>query len=367
MALLLLLILGQEPLAAPAGQRYLDRVAEVWRREMPLERLLGVYMGRRWVGHARFSVRAAPEDGAAFDVQTSGELRLLGKTIRYRSRVLLDGRLGARRAESSADEWETKVTKTLTVEGNAWKRRRVQGEKVTETSGPLGPGMTWDASMLPLFARPEDAEVYVISLDSDKGALRLRRRGARPWQPLGGEKRDRDLLEIGPAGGEPDRWYFEDDGRPAEFVSGELPLRMRTIDESRMGKDLEAALVLAEPLRTLASFLRARKRGDREAFLRHFDMVRLARTLVPEYDGMGRDQRRAVVDGLKRKLAGELLSQATREALPEEDLLEDFVWAAARRTDRGDEVDVVLLGRQTWKFVRARGEEWLIHGFDEKP
>jgi len=32
------------------GQKYLDKVAAVWSAKLPQERLLGIYMGRTWLG-----------------------------------------------------------------------------------------------------------------------------------------------------------------------------------------------------------------------------------------------------------------------------------------------------------------------------
>lgn len=357
---------AQEGDLVGAGQRYFDKVARIWEERAPIDHLLGVYVGRKWVGYARVAVRRGePKSDAPFEVTTKGEITILGKTMRYESRAHLDARLTPIRVDSSAEEWKGKITKRLTVEGGRWKRVIEEGGAPAVASGALAPATTWDASILPIFAPPDDADCATQSLDSDKGAQRFIRAPGKKVRTIGGAPVECSVLELRTAETAPDSWYYDPSGRMVELRPAGMPFRMVFVTEPEFGKDRDEPLVLNGPLKVLVECFLARKRGDRERTFAAFDLEQFARESVPEFDEFSAENKRKVFDALRERLAGQLLSKAMRDALPEEHLMEDFLAASSETVEREGVAEVGILGRQIWRLHRVRGQ-WRIIGFREQ-
>jgi hypothetical protein len=239
------LVLASLAAAAPAapdadlerGQRYLDTVAAAWSRQVPFERVAGVYFDRKWTGTIQVRVSAAPKGSdAAFEVKTEVDVRMLDQVMRHSETVLLTGGLQPVRADGHAVDGQSNKTRTLRVEKGRWMVREDTDGQVKEREGEVRPGLTWDPKMLPLFARP-DVETLALERTEADGRVEYRRLPPRS-STVDGAGVLLDAYEIKSGDGAPDVWTFRPDGRAYELSAADIPLAIRPIEAAERGKDL---------------------------------------------------------------------------------------------------------------------------------
>src|SRR3954463_2909444 len=90
--------LEEERAKLAKGQKYLDKVSATWSAKMPQERLLGVYMGRTWVGSLRLSSRAAPAPGPC-EFTLKQDMKFFGRNAQTDLHAILDSKLAPLSAE----------------------------------------------------------------------------------------------------------------------------------------------------------------------------------------------------------------------------------------------------------------------------
>lgn len=355
----------QEDEALARGQKYLDKVAKAWTASLPQERLLGIYMGRQWIGETRIGVRAAAADsGGAFEFRLTGTLSAAGKSRKMESRGILAGNLAPVRIEVRSDEDGKVETTTITVENGAWKRRTEQGGKTTETGGPLKPGTTMEANLLPLFAPPDDADLTLVALDSKKGPTRVRLPAGKGTVFLRGAAVECALVEVAQGSEAPDRWKCVD-GKAVELAAGGgIPVRMRVIAEAEREKKLDEPLDLRPAEKALIGMFLAIKKNDREGVVAAFDFDRMAKEMIPGFEGLTDEKKKEAVGLLSRDMPAKLLGEAMRNQLPDPGLLEETLAAGIRSTEKDGVTAVRIFGTQVWRLAEAkegdRKGRWLI-------
>jgi hypothetical protein len=328
-------------LQADAGQAYLDRLGEAWSGRLPLERTLGIYIGRKWIGQSQISIKAAPErSSATFEFIVKAETKFAGKKTKTHHRALLAKNLAPLSAESTHEDGETKSIKTLTIKKGRWKLRTNESER----EGELQPGMTWSIGFLPLFESPE-SELSLVSLDAGPDPFTLKKEG--------------DVLEIRQGDKPADRW-MGDEFRPAGG-----PVRFKVVESSQIGKHIDEPLNLKPSERALADLFLAIKRNDRKGVDAAFDYAKMAEEMLPGYGELNEIQRRQTLETLRAKVNADLLK--TRDGLPDELIMEDFIAASAETTEKDAAADVLLFGKTVWKLARNDKGRWLVVSIANKP
>jgi hypothetical protein len=242
----------QEEELIARGQKYLDKVAKTWSGDLPVKRLVGIYIGRKWMGYMRLTIKAAPKGtGAAFEIDMVGEVKIEDKAFSGRGRTLLAKDLSPVSVEFFNDEPEVREGKELSVEGGRWKLRCAVNGKITETEGELKTATTWGAEILPLFAIPDDDVIRVVSLDSGKGPYRFAKLPRKRPHRVGAKAGEFRVLELNKGEDKPDLCYYGEEGGAIEIVPQGGPARLVPIDESEMGKNLDEPLALKPPERAV--------------------------------------------------------------------------------------------------------------------
>jgi hypothetical protein len=295
------------------GQRYLDTVAAEWSRQVPFERVAGVYFDRKWTGSIHVRVSAAPQGSdAAFEVKTEVDVRMLDQVMNHSETVLFTRGLQPVRAEGQALNGQSRKTRALRVEKGRWLVREDKDGRVTEHEGEVRPGLTWDPKMLPLFARP-DVETLALEITDADGRVEYRRLPPRS-STVDGIAVLLDAYELKSGDGTPDVWTFRPDGRAYELSAGDIPLTIRPIAPAQKGKDLADPLQLHPAARAVVDMMLAVERNDREAALLHFDLPGMAAATVPGYAHMDQPARMQAIAALRAHLLGTLFFAATRPA-----------------------------------------------------
>jgi hypothetical protein len=343
--------------ALERGQKYLERLAAAWTEKLPPDRTFGIYLGRRWVGEATVSVKAAPQSstGAVFEWTLRVESNISGSKLSSEDRVLFGPRLALVSARSSEEGPEGKISKSLSVKDGRWEIRREEMGKATRREGVQGPGTTWSATFLPALVRPQDAELELTALDSDPPGLRFE---STP---------DAARLEIRRGAERRGVWTFGKDSRPVEFRPADSVIRFRPVEPGGAGKDLSEPLELKAPVKALSELFRAIKRGDRAAVTAAFDFERFAQEMVDGYVGFDPATKKQILEGLQTKTPANLLTPKMRSGLPEERLMEDFFSVSAEATEKDGVAEVRLFGKETvWKLHQPtegkRKGLWLVCG-----
>lgn len=348
------------------GPSYLDRIASQWTENLPIERNLGIYIGRKWVGQIQISVKAASEKtGASFEMTTKSESKILGKKIRSSSRALLNKNLGVTYGESTHEEPDRKILKTLSVKKNRWKLRTTENGETSEREGDAAPGMTWAVTFLPLFGAPE-SEATLVSLDGGGASCTLKAAADKVRINIKDTSIECRAVEIRLGNDPADLWLFDDEGRAVEFRHGRGMVRFRPVAPPEAGKDLAEKLELKESEQAVAGLFAAIKRNDRNGVAASFDFERLPEEMVPGYADLDPMTQKQVKEGLRNKMQADLLSPKMRDSLPDEGWMEDFLFSSAKTTQEATSAEVCLFNKTVWKLRKNDKGRWLIVGVQNK-
>ncbi len=303
----LLIILAQQPEA-----EYLKEIAQAWKEKLPEDRFLGVYVGRKWLGHLRLHVER--KTGLVW-------------TITFQ----------LQRQKAITDVYMTDSLEIIKVvdRGNELKTKE--------------PGAVWEPLFLPLYKVPDKARVYSMSAEDH---VELRRLPDKVTRTIG-KRGEFGVLQIGQA-----RWYLDADGKPAEYKKSGHHTRMRVISEEQVGKDLVEPLDLTDPQRAMIAVYRAMKKGDKEAFLAAFDIERFTRDKVPEYATCSNKRKQEILEATRTFLTGEVMSG---EDLPEAGLIEDWFAMVLESTEKDGSAEVRDGDGTVWKLSKSADGKWLIY------
>jgi hypothetical protein len=356
----------EEELAKLAkGQKYLDKVSAAWSAKLPQERLLGVYMGRTWLGSLRLSVKAAPAPGA-FELTLKQDMKFFGRNAQTELHAILDAKLAPLSAE-----------RTEFVRGNTVKGKlTVADGKITsiedghpDRTGTCAPGQTVEANLLPLFVRPEEDGLFLLCFIGDKGANTFDRLPDKVDLSVGGKKQSCSVLKVGHLSGAPDLWYYSEDGRPLEMrmevQDGSSFARRRPITEDMVGKALNEPLDVNPAERRVLDAFVAIKKNDATALAACFDFDRFAKEAIPEFAAATPAEQKKSVASLRQSMLKNLLGdEKSRASLAEPLTLEDAMVAVMVTTEEKGVTSVVLKGAGTWKLHQPtegpRKGQWLI-------
>lgn len=359
---------AQDDAELAAGQKYLDRIAAAWNESLPVERLLGIYLGRKAAGHARLKVaRAAEGREAAFEVTLRIEMKAKGFEAFFDGRGLLSTRLRFLWAEAVETQNGVETRKRIEASGEEWVYRSNEGGgKPVERRGRLRPGTTWGGVLrfLPLFGLPEDkVGVVVLAPSDDEGIFDFVQPSAKRAAVIGGKEADFAVVEMREEGKPSSVCYLNAAGGVVEIRPVGSPMRLRPVPEDRLGKDLDEPLVVREPERAVVEFYKAIKRGDREAVLGAFEIPRYAAGLDPEYPKRPADKRAEVEEEIRKSVVDSFLPDSLRSALPEEASMEDFLATGLESTVEGDVAEVRLFTLRM-KMGKSGDGRWRIHAIE---
>ena len=369
---LLLLALGtgsaQDEESFAKGQKFLDKVEKAWSAQLPQERLCGIYFGRTWAGSMKYTVKAATSGGAAYEVTVAAELNLLGQTMKHDARALLAKNLSPVSAESSETSPDSNEKTVITVADGKWKVREEDKGKGKEREGKVTPGITFEATLMLLFATP-DEDCKIHSLESKKGVSNFKKQTAKADRMVGGKKESCTVLHIARDEGAVETWYFGADGRAVEFQP-EGPLRLRPITESQRGKKLEEPLDVKPAERRILDLFLAIKQNDAAVVEGCFDFDRFASESVPGYATLAAEKQKEAVEAMRSGMIKNLLTEQMRAMFPEAAILEDVLAQSMSTTEKDGVARVQVQGAGTWKLHQPkdgpRKGQWLVFGVDQK-
>ncbi len=362
---------AQDPEALARGQKYLDKVAAAWAGKLPQERLVGVYLGRKWVGTLWMRVGAAPkESGAVFELTLKGEIAFMGHSMKAENRSLLAKDLSPVSDEDVKVEDGKTRKLTVTVEKGRWKLRREEKDEVKQDEGTVVPGTTLEANVLPFFVLPDDAEFTLAAPDSKEGPFQFRKRADKKALYMDGKKTDLALLEMSNPGKPPALWYLSPGGEVVEFAVADAPVRCRPVTEAQRGQPLDEPLELKPAERALVDMFLALKKNDKAAVLAAFDFERMARESSPGYAELPEGDKKEIIDVIEDDVMTGLLSEGMRNQLPDVDFLEDLLAGAMKTTEKEGLVSIETFGKTVWRmYCPAEGDRkgrWLICGAGSK-
>jgi hypothetical protein len=359
---------AQDDEALAKGQKYLDKVAKVWSEKLPQERLCGIYFGRVWVGAMKYTVKAAPSGGAAaFEVTLSAEIEMMGQKMKHEARILHAKNLSPLSGESTEGSPGGDEKKTLTVADGKWRIREEKGGEVKDREGKITPGTIFEATMLPLFALP-DEDCRVNSIDSQKGPHDFKKLAAKADRMIDGKKESCTVLQM-VRGTEIESWYLAADGRALE-LQPDAPIRLRPITEDQRGKKLNEPLEVKPAERRVLDLFLAIKKNDSAAVEGSFDFERFSSESVPNFASLPAEKQKETVEAMRAAMVKNLLSEQARAQFPEASLLEDALAATLKTTEKDGVTRVQVQGAGTWKLHQPkdgpRKGMWLIFGVDQE-
>jgi hypothetical protein len=340
---LLILALAQGDADLARGESYIKELAKSWAARLPDELLLGIYAGSKYVGFARYHVRpASPEDRAAYEMtyETRGEMGGFKPTETMRA--LLDKDLNLLRARiANSGEHKPDRTTDYEVRDGRWFRTRVEADLVFDIDGPISQPMVWAPSHLVLLSPPSEP-IALRSISSDPPfrfeASRTEIRSNRQVVHLDESRRVREILQT----------------------SG---VRMRRIDETQMGKDLEIEKTeIPPPLRTVLDFFAACRENKGDAILELIDLDSLARSRNPEFPSMSEDKRKEFLAAIRKECAEFRMPVAT-DRLPRGEHLENFLGSLLKVEQQADTAKVSMPGDEESIHLKKTGDTWKILNF----
>jgi hypothetical protein len=358
---------AQDDAALVKGQKYLDKVSKVWSEKLPQEKLCGIYFGRTWVGWMKYSVAAAPPGGAAaFEVTLKAEMEVMGQKMGHDARILYAKNLSPLSGESTEASPKGPEKKVLTVADGKWKIREEKGGEVKEREGKITPGLTFEATMLPMFALP-DEECRVSSLDSEKGPHDFKTLPDKAERMIEGKKEMCVVVRI-TRGEDVEHWYLSADGRPLE-LQPDAPIRLRPITEAQRGKKLNEPLEVKPAERRVLDLFIAIKKNDAATVEGSFDFDRFASEAVPNYGSLPAEKQKDAVEAMRAAMTKNLLTEQARAQFPEPAVLEDALAATLKTTEKDGVARVQVQGAGTWKLHQPkdgpRKGQWLIFGVEQ--
>ncbi|HLG41803.1 MAG TPA: hypothetical protein VI643_00460, partial [Planctomycetota bacterium] len=347
------------------AQATLDRLAERWRGSIPsIERVLGVYIGRAWLGSLRIRIDRA-EDGRGFTFAAEHDLSLMRWNYRRRVRYELDANLNLRsgRIEDSSLPWGNEVK--VSVENGRWTALFDGGGVPFKDEGEAGQGLTGAevAIYLPLFFVPDTRESPLF-LTGGEGGCVPKRRSTRKGVRLGGKEILADTIDISWVGGAI-RWYLDDRGQAIEMEVSGLPFRFRPIDPGEIGRNLEDPISLSDPQRALIELFDAVKSMDRVAIARAFDLGKVM-SLLPGWKDLRADE----TEERRRQLERSFVEMTLRafSGLPDREMLPDVVAILSRVQMTGEEDATLFFDAARFRLARVKDGpdegRWIIHEWD---
>lgn len=341
------------------GQKFLDKIAKSWDASPPAEKVVGMYIGRKWVGFSRVTVEKIPEGG--FRLYAKYEIEFSGKKVQTESTVSLAPNMCVQKADIVTYENGKKETRTLTVDNSMWKQARDHDGKVTEQSGSVTPGMTWGAGLLLLYAIPDEQELSLVVPAAEKGTFKFKKVAEKV------KLRSADCYCIEMIQGtEVSRWYFDDKWNFVELHSGPIPIKVRLVSEDKVGKNLDEPSRLNDAEKAVIHLYRCIKKNDRDLLLSCFDIPRYAEEMVPGYKEMPAEDKKTTLSELEKKICGSLLNLKNRNNLPEDTMMEDFFYDSIHSNIKGDTAEVWIEGQTPWKLYKTADGRWMICGLGSK-
>lgn len=334
-----------------AGQKFLQKLGASWSQKLPEPSVMGVYVGRKWIGKATFTVKATTEGGAKYDFTTDTEFNLMGNEFHEHSHALLSDGLTVVAADSEGVTPEGKESKKLTVKDGKWTLHTEKGAEKNDTNGDVTPTTVWDGGALLAFATPEAKETTLVALKSDASIATFTLGEAKEKLTLGGKEGEYRVVVA--KGEHENHWYLDDAGHGVYMHFTGAPFCGRPCVEANVGKDIDEPLVLSEPVQKVIDLYMAIKKSDGDAAMATFDLPTMAK-----------DSGEAV-DAVEASLKESMLTPQAAQALPDPAMLPDFFSAMATSTVNGDEAEVSLGGSvfKMHKVNDASGTPtWLIYG-----
>jgi len=347
------------------AQATLDRLAERWRESDPaIERVLGVYIGRAWLGALRIRIDRA-EDGRGFTYAAEHDLSLMRWKYRRRVRYELDSSLNLRSGtiEDSALPWGSAVK--VSVDNGRWTAVFDGGGVPFKDEGEAGPGLTGAdlAIHLPLFFVPDTRESPLF-LTGGEGTCVPKRRSVKVPIRVGGREVLADAFDIGWVGGSA-RWYLDGAGRPIEMQISGMPFRFRPVEAGEVGRNLEDPLSLAEPQLALVELFDAVKSMDRVEIARAFDLGKVMSRL-PGWKDLRADE----TEERRRQLERSFVEMTMRafSGLPDRAMLPDVVATLSRVQMTNEDEATVIFDAARFRLVRVKDGpdqgRWIIWEWD---
>ena len=354
------------------GQKYLDKVAAAWSAKLPQERLLGIYMGRTWMGSLRLTIKAAPAgSGGAFEFISKHEIQIAGRAAQTDVHAILDAKLGPLSAERTETiEGRSKKSK-VTVANGKWTASE---DGHPDREGTPGPGQTLEANFFPLFARPDEAGLLILCPIGDKGVNTFESLADKVERTFDGKKQSCAVLKVGHLDHKPDLWYYSEDGRPLEMrlevEEGSWSPRYRPVAEAAAGKTLTEPLEVNPAERRLLDMFVAIRRNDATAVAACFDFDRYAKESFPNFaTATPADQKKAVATVRQAVLKNLMVDEKTRASQPEPATLEDVLSLMMKTTEENGVTSIVIKGSNTWRLHQPaegpRKGQWLIYKFSQ--
>lgn len=344
-----------------AGQKYLEKLGKSWAEQLPPERVTGLYLGRRWGGVMRFSVKAAPADsGAAFEITCSADMGAEGRKME--SHALLGANLEPVSGDISEESRRGKRLTKVLVKSGRWQRIVEVGGRTNKSEGELKPGTTWEAKSLMFFAAPEDEYLAIRELMGERSVVVIRKTKERREADLGGKVLEYDCFDMVNAPQPPGVAYIGEDGRAAQvaFVGGTT--RLIAIDAAAIGKDLDIELIVAPPTRALIELFKALKRGDKAAVVAGFDIVKFTENMTDGYASMDDAKKKAAQEGQRQKIADQLLGPLLLSRVPAVDEIEGIFPLVLKCIEKKDTAEIFDPFGQTWQMYRTADGRWLVYG-----
>lgn len=313
------------------GEKYLEKAGAALKGE----RLLGLYIGRKWIGHIRLT-------GQGTELRVAAELRH-GK---LEERIVFGRDMKLLSVESKSRQ----RTIAFTVKEGAWKQRVEEDGQVSESDGKVEPAFVWGARFLPLFAMPDEESVALVDVESDREPVKIVR--------LADKRKGLNVLQVGSGA-----WLYDDGGKMVEFKNGREPVTFRVIAEGDLGKDLKTELAVSPPKRAILDLFLAAQKKDEAAILAAFDIERFAQESEPNYSNLREGKKKEVQESAR----GFILNHVGNLELPEKDLLEDyFAETLDSREESADRATVSELDGTVWKLYKASNGRWLIYGISRR-
>ncbi len=348
------------------GQKYLDQVAAAWKVKLPQDRLLGLYMGRQWMGTLRLGLKAGPPGGGTFDFTLRQDCKLYGHSTQVELHAVLDAKLAPLSAERTETVDQKVMKSKLTLADGKWT---VADDARADRHGTAGPGQTVEANLFPLFVRPEEDGLLVLCPIGDKGANTYVRQAEKVERTFDGKKQACSVLKIGHLSIAPDLWYYSEDGRPLEMrqevKEGSPSIRLRPIVEAAVGKALTEPIEVKPAERRVLDFFVAIRKNDAISLAACFDFDRFAKEAIPNFAGATPvDQKKAIANLRQSMLKNLLADEKARASQPEPAALEDTMAAVMTSTEENGVATVAIKGSDTWKLHQPtegpRKGQWLI-------
>lgn len=341
--------------AADAGAKFLATVAESWSKSLPEDSVLGMYLGRKWIGEAVFTVKAAPPDsGAAFETKITTEISLMGQSLKSVSHALLAKDLTPLSAESIDEQPDGKTTKKLTVKEGLWTLQIETAMEKKAVEGKVSTNTSWSVKSLLLYAQPEAAEMVLVDPLSDPPETRFKTAARGVSACLGTGIAECDVIGI-EMGEKKAFWLYDNkEGHTLAMQIQGAPFHAERCEAAQVGKDL-AQLPVPDAGKVVAALYLAIKEGDGGAAAACFDIQTMAKEA-------GEDP-----ESFQKGLVAGMVTEEAKNALPEASFVEDLFAEQMSCAVEGDEA-TVQVGTTTFKLRKTTdadgGDAWLICGVE---